>query len=54
MAVRADKIFPILIPRLIATPITAFNARALGSLSRVDSRVASQHLALGEETLWRD
>jgi hypothetical protein len=29
MQVRAEKIFPVLIPRLIATPITAFNARAL-------------------------
>lgn len=35
MSVRADKIFPILIPRLIATPITAFNARALAALVRV-------------------
>lgn len=32
---RAEKIFPVLIPRLIATPITAFNARALASLVRV-------------------
>lgn len=35
MQVRAEKIFPVLIPRLIASPITAFNARALASLVRV-------------------
>lgn len=35
MQVRADKIFPVLIPRLIAQPITAFNARALSALVRV-------------------
>ncbi|BGP21302.1 translational activator of GCN4 [Rhodotorula toruloides] len=35
MQVRAEKIFPVLIPRLIAQPITAFNARALSALVRV-------------------
>lgn len=35
MQVRAEKIFPVLIPRLIAAPITAFNARALASLVQV-------------------
>lgn len=35
MQVRSEKIFPVLIPRLIASPITAFNARALASLVQV-------------------
>ncbi|KAM0756603.1 ARM repeat-containing protein [Meredithblackwellia eburnea MCA 4105] len=44
MSVRADKIFPILIPRLIATPITAFNARALASLVRVAGSALGRRL----------
>ena len=35
MAVRAADVFPLLIPVLTTTPITAFNARALGSLVSV-------------------
>lgn len=35
MAVRSNVVFPVLIPTLIAQPITAFNARALGSLVSV-------------------
>ncbi|KAM3583875.1 translational activator of GCN4 [Umbelopsis sp. WA50703] len=35
MAVRANVVFPVLIPTLITTPISAFNARALGSLATV-------------------
>ncbi|KAI5477515.1 translational activator [Pseudohyphozyma bogoriensis] len=44
MAVRADKIFPVLIPRLIAAPITAFNARALASLVRVAGSALGRRL----------
>ncbi|KAK4705757.1 hypothetical protein P7C70_g456, partial [Phenoliferia sp. Uapishka_3] len=44
MSVRADKIFPILIPRLIASPITAFNARALASLVRVAGAALGRRL----------
>mgnify|MGYP001572284868 FL=1 len=44
MQVRADKIFPVLIPRLIATPITAFNARALASLVRVAGSALGKRL----------
>ncbi|KAK9454211.1 armadillo-type protein [Dipodascopsis uninucleata] len=35
MAVKSDVIFPVLIPILLASPITPFNARALGSLAEV-------------------
>lgn len=35
MSVRSEKIFPVLIPRLIAPPITSLNARALASLVKV-------------------
>lgn len=44
MQVRAEKIFPVLIPRLIATPITAFNARALASLVRVAGSALGRRL----------
>lgn len=44
MSVRADKIFPVLIPRLISTPITAFNARALASLVRVAGAALGRRL----------
>ena len=35
LQVRANSVFPVLIPTLIAQPITAFNARALGALVKV-------------------
>lgn len=44
MQVRAEKIFPILIPRLIASPITAFNARALAALVRVAGAALGRRL----------
>lgn len=44
MQVRAEKIFPVLIPRLIASPITAFNARALASLVRVAGAALGRRL----------
>lgn len=44
MQVRAEKIFPVLIPRLIASPITAFNARALASLVRVAGSALGRRL----------
>ncbi|KAK4052868.1 translational activator of GCN4 [Microbotryomycetes sp. JL221] len=44
MQVRAEKIFPVLIPRLIAPPITAFNARALAALVRVAGSALGKRL----------
>ncbi|SCZ89778.1 BZ3500_MvSof-1268-A1-R1_Chr1-3g01573 [Microbotryum saponariae] len=44
MQVRAEKIFPVLIPRLIAPPITAFNARALAALVRVAGSALGRRL----------
>ncbi|KDE04239.1 hypothetical protein MVLG_05338 [Microbotryum lychnidis-dioicae p1A1 Lamole] len=44
MQVRAEKIFPVLIPRLIAPPITAFNARALAALVRVAGSAVGRRL----------
>ncbi|BGP12338.1 hypothetical protein JCM10213_003855 [Rhodosporidiobolus nylandii] len=44
MQVRADKIFPVLIPRLITKPITAFNARALAALVRVAGAALGRRL----------
>ena len=44
MQVRADKIFPILIPKLIAAPISAFNAKALGALVRVAGSALGRRL----------
>ncbi|GAA5844812.1 hypothetical protein JCM3766R1_003325 [Sporobolomyces carnicolor] len=44
MQVRAEKIFPVLIPRLIAKPITAFNARALAALVRVAGSALGRRL----------
>ncbi|GAA5985182.1 hypothetical protein JCM5350_004261 [Sporobolomyces pararoseus] len=44
MQVRAEKIFPVLIPRLIARPITAFNARALAALVRVAGSALGRRL----------
>jgi hypothetical protein len=37
-------VFPILIPTLIAQPITAFNARALGALVRVAGSALNKRL----------
>ncbi|GAA5901674.1 hypothetical protein JCM8208_001574 [Rhodotorula glutinis] len=44
MQVRAEKIFPILVPRLTAKPITAFNARALSALVRVAGSALGRRL----------
>lgn len=44
MAVRANSIFPVVIPTLIALPISAFNARALGSLVSVAGNALSRRL----------
>ena len=44
MNVRASTVFPVLIPTLIATPITAFNARALASLVTVAGNALSKRL----------
>ena len=44
MQVRSEKIFPVLIPRLIAKPITAFNARALAALVRVAGAALGRRL----------
>ncbi|KAF9918095.1 translational activator of GCN4 [Lobosporangium transversale] len=44
MAVRSNVVFPVLIPNLIAQPITAFNARALGSLVSVAGTALNRRL----------
>lgn len=44
MQVRSEKIFPVLVPRLIAKPITAFNARALSALVRVAGSALGRRL----------
>ncbi|EIW69657.1 hypothetical protein TREMEDRAFT_73934 [Tremella mesenterica DSM 1558] len=44
MSVRANSVFPILIPTLVAQPITAFNARALGSLVKVAGTALNRRL----------
>ena len=44
MQVRSEKIFPVLVPRLIAKPITAFNARALAALVRVAGSALGRRL----------
>ncbi|KAG0051009.1 translational activator of GCN4 [Gryganskiella cystojenkinii] len=44
MAVRSNVVFPVLIPTLIAQPITAFNARALGSLVSVAGTALNRRL----------
>lgn len=45
MAVRAQAIFPILIPTLIASPISAFHAKALGCLVEVAGTSLNRRLA---------
>ncbi|EJT96915.1 ARM repeat-containing protein [Dacryopinax primogenitus] len=44
MAVRAATVLPALLPTLLATPITSFNARALKSLVSVAGRALSRRL----------
>ena len=44
MQVRANSVFPVLIPTLIVQPITAFNARALGALVRVAGSALNKRL----------
>ncbi|CAG8669579.1 15139_t:CDS:10, partial [Gigaspora margarita] len=45
MTVRANVVFPVLIPNLITVPITAFNARALASLVTVAGAVLNKRLS---------
>lgn len=42
--VRANSVFPVLIPTLTAQPITAFNARALGALVKVAGSALNKRL----------
>lgn len=44
MSVRANTVFPVLIPTLTAQPITAFNARALGALVKVAGSALNRRL----------
>ncbi|KAJ2827489.1 translational activator of GCN4, partial [Coemansia erecta] len=44
MAVRANVVFPVLIPTLTAVPVTLFNARALSSLIQVSGATLSRRL----------
>ncbi|CAG8528557.1 17533_t:CDS:10, partial [Acaulospora morrowiae] len=44
MAVRANVVFPVLIPNLIAVPISSFNARALASLVTVAGAALNKRL----------
>lgn len=44
MSVRANSVFPVLVPTLIAQPITAFNARALGALVKVAGTALNKRL----------
>ncbi|KAH7883448.1 armadillo-type protein [Phlebopus sp. FC_14] len=46
MSVRASTVFPVLIPTLISTPMTAFNARALASLVTVAGNALSKRLTV--------
>ncbi|CCA74203.1 related to translation activator GCN1 [Serendipita indica DSM 11827] len=46
MTVRASTVFPVLIPTLISTPMTAFNARALASLVTVAGNALSKRLTV--------
>ncbi|KAK9766674.1 translational activator of GCN4 [Basidiobolus ranarum] len=45
MSVRANVVFPVLIPTLITVPISAFNARALGSLISVSGSALSKRFS---------
>ncbi|GJN92071.1 hypothetical protein Rhopal_005099-T1 [Rhodotorula paludigena] len=51
MQVRAEKIFPVLVPRLTSKPITAFNARALAALVRVAGAALGRRLTHIVDTL---
>ncbi|KAI9344272.1 armadillo-type protein [Obelidium mucronatum] len=44
MSVRSNVVFPVLIPTLLTTPITAFNARALASLISVAGSALNRRL----------
>ena len=44
--VRAHTVFPILIPTLITSPMTLFNAHALGSLMTVAGNALSRRLTV--------
>ncbi|KAI6029055.1 armadillo-type protein [Pisolithus microcarpus] len=46
MSVRASTVFPVLIPTLISTPMTTFNARALASLVTVAGNALSKRLTV--------
>ncbi|KAF7294474.1 TOG domain-containing protein [Mycena kentingensis (nom. inval.)] len=46
MSVRASTVFPVLIPTLTATPMTAFNARALATLVTVAGSALSRRLTV--------
>ncbi|KAH0828925.1 armadillo-type protein [Lanmaoa asiatica] len=46
MSVRAGTVFPVLIPTLIATPMTVFNTRALASLVSVAGNALSKRLTV--------
>ncbi|KAA1470496.1 ARM repeat-containing protein [Dentipellis sp. KUC8613] len=46
MNVRASTVFPVLIPTLIATPMSVFNARALASLVTVAGNALSKRLTV--------
>ncbi|ORX96881.1 ARM repeat-containing protein [Basidiobolus meristosporus CBS 931.73] len=45
MSVRANVVFPVLIPTLITVPISSFNARALGSLISVSGSALSKRFS---------
>ncbi|KAI9338101.1 armadillo-type protein [Zopfochytrium polystomum] len=45
MSVRSNVVFPVLIPTLLSSPITSFNARALGSLIAVAGSSLNKRLA---------
>ena len=45
MSVRASVVFPVLIPTLLARPMTAFHAKALGALIKVSGSVISQRIS---------
>ncbi|KAK9324958.1 armadillo-type protein [Lipomyces orientalis] len=44
MSMKSHVIFPVLIPVLLKAPVTAFNARALGSLAEVAGSALYEHL----------
>jgi len=46
LKVRASTVFPVLIPTLISTPMTVFNARALASLVTVAGNALSKRLTI--------